>query len=194
MAPRASPLWLRALKDPAAKAWIRRNRNEFPTESFLPDPVAYKDKIVLAREKVAALIADGMPYDDPKTQRLAELVLEVTPREAARELRIPRPEVYLRIRALKRLAINKWEAKREAEVLARNGPKRRAAPEGVALQTVRFTHAGEERYAYQVQIGRERTWLDSEGFRFTADVQELLNNLEAYQVEFELLEVYNGKA
>ncbi len=190
--PKTDPLWLRAIKSPEAKAWLRKHRNEFPTESFLPDRIAYKDKIVLAREKVAAVIADGMPYTDPKTQELAELVLQVPPRQIAKKLRLSRREVYLRIRALKRLAIRKWQVKRDAEILAR-GPRARAADTS-PLRTIKFATGDREQFAYEVQVGKQRVWLDSERKRFTPEIQELLNHLDDHADAFQLLEVENRGA
>lgn len=193
---RPDPLWLRAIKEPAAKAWLKKHKDEFPTESFLPDRIAFKDKIVLAREKIAAIIADGMPFEDPDQQELAKLVLLSTPRVIAKRLQITRRETYLRIRALKRAAVRKWRYKREATVnlRARKGPSIYQAPEGVALQTVKFTMGEREQYAYQVSFKSGPAWLDAQGVRFDTDVQEVLNNLEHFGIQFETLEVYNGKA
>lgn len=193
---RPDPLWLRAIKEPAAKAWLKKHKDEFPTESFLPDRIAFKDKIVLAREKVAAIVSDGMPYEDPDQQELAQLVLSCTPRIIAKTLRITRREAYLRIRALKRTALRKWKQKRAASILerARKGPSIYEAPEGVALQTVKFTRGEREDYAYQVAFKSGPAWLDSAGVRFSDDVQDVLNNLDSYGGQFEVLEVYNGKA
>lgn len=192
---RPDPLWLRAIKEPAAKAWLKKHKDEFPTESFLPDRIAFKDKIVLAREKIAAIIADGMPYEDPDQQELAQLVLTCTPRVIARQLRVSRRETYLRIRSLKRAAVRKWRDKREAAVneRARKGPSIHEAPEGVALQTVKFTMGEREQYAYQVSFKAGPAWLDAQGMRFSDDVQEVLNNLDSLGLNFEVLEVYNGK-
>ncbi len=189
------PLWLQVLRDPAAKAWIKKHSNEFPTESFLPDTTCFKDKIVLAREKLADIIADGQPYPDPKQQTLSELVLVHTPRVIAKMLKIPRREAYLRIRALKRAALKAWEGKRQAALNARGRRARLPeAPEGIALRTIRFESGEREIYAYEIQLTSERTWLDAEGKRFTPDVQEILNNLEKYKVNFTTLEVYHDGA
>lgn len=191
---RPDPLWLRAIKEPAAKAWLKKHTEEFPTESFLPDPIAFKDKIVLAREKVAAIIADGVPYEDKDQQALAVLVLSCTPRVIAKQLQFTRREVYLRIRALKRTAIRKWREKRDQSVLerARKGPSIHEAPEGVALQTVKFTFGEREQYAYQIAFKGGAAWLDANGVRFSNDVQEVLNNLGTHAESFEMLEADNG--
>ena len=192
---RPDPLWLRAIKEPAARAWLKKHKEEFPTESFLPDPIAFKDKIVLAREKVAAIIADGIPYEDKDQQALAELVLSATPRVIAKQLRLSRREVYLRIRALKRAAIRKWKEKRDATILerARKGPSIREAPEGVALRTVKFSSGERDQYAYQVYFKGGPAWLDSNGVRFSDDVQDILNNLDSHTESFETLEVDDGR-
>ncbi len=193
-AKRPDPLWLRAIKEPAAKAWLKKHKEEFPAESFIPDPIAFKDKIVLAREKVAAIIADGMPYEDKNQQLLAELVLSETPRVVAKRLRISRREVYLRIRALKRTAIRKWQEKREAAVLerARKAPSIHEAPEGVALRTVKLTAGEREEYVHQVYFKGGPAWLDANGIRLSDDVQDILNNLDEHSEGFEVLETYNG--
>lgn len=192
---RPDPLWLRAIKEPAAKAWLKKHKEEFPTESFIPDPIAFKDKIVLAREKVAAIIADGVPYEDKDQQALAELVLSCTPRVIAKRLRLTRREVYLRIRALKRAAIRKWRDKRQDAILARarKAPSIHEAPEGVAMKSVKFTVGEQEQYAYQVHFKKGGpAWLDINGMRFADDVQDILNNLDAHADGFEMLEVDDG--
>jgi hypothetical protein len=187
------PLWLRALQDEEAKKWLSKNKQEFPIESFLPDPVCFKDKVVLAREKIASVISDGLPYDNPAQDELARMVLEITPREIAKKLNISRREAYLRIRALKRAAVRKWRIKRERAIMARGHKPRSlpAAPEGIALRTIKFVSGEKEQFAYLVQLStKERVWLDAAGIRFTKDVQEILNNLEDYKVQFEVLETY----
>lgn len=191
---RPEPLWLRAIKEPAAKAWLKKHKEEFPTESFLPDPIAFKDKIVLAREKVAAIIADGVPYEDKDQQALAVLVLSCTPRVIAKQLRLTRREVYLRIRALKRTAIRKWRDKRDQAVMerARKGPSIYQAPEGVAMKTVKFTLGERDQYAYQVAFKGGPAWLDVNGVRFSNEVQEVLNNLVVHASSFESLEADDG--
>ena len=182
------PMWLRVLRDPEAKKWLAKHKREFPAESFLPDPIAFADKRVLAREKVASVIKDGMPYEDERQQRLAELVLEHPPRKVASILRITRKETYLRIRALKRAALTKWRAKRDRDVLER--AKLRVEPtEPRVVRNRMFEYGGQQQTVYLITNGAVNVWVDEVGHAFARDVQEILNDLDGHKDAFETLDV-----
>ncbi len=185
-AKKSVPLWLRALRDPEAKEWLKKNRQEFPERSFLPDRTSFRDKIVMARHKVADVIAAGMPYPEPEQQVLAELILSVTPREIAKIMGITRREAYLRVRALKNYAIKRWKLKRTEAIMAR-GRKATLTPAQRAVRTVLFTLGEREEAAHLVRMGALHQWVDGEGKRFTSDVQEILNEIHDHRDGFELL-------
>lgn len=191
MAPRKRPLWLRAIKDPDAAAFLKAHPEEFPVNSFLPDPVEFGQKRKFANQQIADLIASQMPFRDPNQQRLAELFLSVPPRDMAGILGWPRAKVYSRLRALKRFVLTKHRRDKAALLYGRGKDAfLEAAPEAIALETRHFELHDRRAVAYLINRDNQEFWVDDAGVKFPQSVQEVLNELDEHQTEFEVLDVY----
>lgn len=185
-----APLWRRALNDPEVKKFLADHSDEFSPEHFIPQPVEFKDRIVLGKGKIIAVIQDGMPFPDVQHQETAKLMLEYTPAEMVKLLGIPRHEVYKRIKSLKNYARRRW--KRRRNVLM-NGwsrkPRLECEPEIAAIKTRVFTRGETTETVYLVQRDDDMFWVNASGRRLLEEIQEVLNELDLHEGEFEVLEV-----
>ena len=187
---RKKPLWLRSLKEPQAAAFIKANPEEFPQKSFLPDPIEFGQRRKFANEQIAGLIAAAMPFKNKQQQKLAELFLSMPPREIAEELGWDRNKVYLRIRSLKRFVTDKHREEKAALINGRGKNARLdTEPQLCAVKQLRFTLAEQEKYAYLINRDDESFWVDEAGVKFTAPIQEVLNELDEHADSFEHLDV-----
>ena len=184
MSKKKTPLWLRALKDKDAAKFLKKHADEFPTKSFLPDPIEFGNRRKHANEQIATLIAAHMPLKNKQQQKLAELFLTMPPREIAEKLGWDRNKVYLRLRALKRFVIEKERREKEALVNGRQGSTQ-LADEGFTRK-LKFTLHEKEKFAYLSVAG---CWLDEEGAKFPQAVQDVLNELDEHSAGFEFLDV-----
>ena len=184
------PLWLRALKEPAAAAFIEAHPDEFPENSFLPDPIEFGQKRKHANEQIAGLIASYMPFQNRHHQRLAELFLTVPPREIAGLLGWDRAKVYSRIRQLKKFVADKHRRDKAALVNGRGKPaKLDTLPEICAVRHVTFRLGEREKTAYLCQRDDLTFWVDAEGVKYPQAVQDVLNELDEHAEAFEILHV-----
>jgi hypothetical protein len=187
---RSRPLWLRAIKDPEAQAFLKANAAEFPVNSFLPDPIEFGQKRKFANQQIADLMASQMPFSNPHHQRLAELFLSVPPREIAGKLDWPRSLVYSQLRALKRFVLAKHRREKAALLHGRGrDAELEAPPDVIAIDQVSFTLHERTATAYLVSRGNQEFWVDEAGVKFSASVQECLNELEEHREQFEILDV-----
>lgn len=189
MSPRKRPLWLRAIKDPEAQAFLKANSEEFPVNSFLPDPIEFGQKRKFANKQIADLMASQMPFKSPH-QQLAELFLSVPPREMADALGWPRPKVYSRLRALKRFVLARHR-REKASLLNGRGKdaELEAEPETIAIEQLSFELHNKRANAYLIARGDQEFWVDDAGVKFQASVQEVLNDMEEHRDGFEVLDV-----
>ncbi len=182
------PLWLRALKEPESAAFIKANSEEFPENSFLPDPIEFGLKRKHSNENIAGLIAAAMPFANKRHQKLAELFLSMPPREIADKLGWPRDKVYVRIKQLKQYVLEKHRREKASLV---NGRGRSAAleapPEMVAIRHITLTLGERERTAYLIARDELEFWVDEAGVKFPQSVQEVLHELEEHKDGFEVL-------
>ncbi len=188
--PRKKPLWLRALKERDAAAFIKANPEEFPQKSFLPDPIEFGQRRKFANEQIATLIAAAMPLKNKQQQRLAELFLSMPPREIAEKLGWDRNKVYLRIRSLKRFVLDKHR-RDKAELINGRGKdaKLDTEPKYCSVRNIMFTLGEREKYAYLISRDELTFWVDEEGVKFPQSVQDVLNELDEHAPEFECLDV-----
>jgi hypothetical protein len=178
---RKKPLWVRATKDKDAAAWLKKNRKEFPSKSFLPDPIEFGSRRKHANEQIALLIAAQMPFENKQQQRLAELFLSMPPREIARVLRVDRKTIYLRIRALKKFVLERHRAEKAALVHGRG----EQVPNEAQTRILQFTLNERTEFAYLVGCW----WCDEFGLQFPAEIQDILNELDEHEAGFEVLDV-----
>jgi hypothetical protein len=189
---RKRPLWLRAIKDPQAQAFLKSNSEEFPVNSFLPDPVEFGQKRKFSNQQIADLIASQMPLKDPNQQRLAELFLSIPPREMAAALGWPRSKVYSRLRGLKRNALARHRREKSALINGRGkDAKLDALPATIAIGQAVFHLHEREVTAYLISRDEQLFWVDAAGIKYPAAIQEVLHDLDEHRDVFEVLDV-NG--
>lgn len=186
MSKKKTPLWLRALKDKDAAKFLKKHAEEFPTKSFLPDPIEFGNRRKHANEQIATLIAAHMPLKNKQMQKLAELFLTMPPREIAEELGWDRNKVYLRIRALKRFVVEKERREKEGLIDGRTNAVVPGKDLNDYSRKVKFTLHEQEKYAY---LTTKLGWVDEEGAQFPPLVQDVLNELEEHTEGFEFLDV-----
>lgn len=188
--PSKRPLWLRALKEPEAAAFIKANPDEFPVNSFLPDPVEFGQKRKFANENIAGLIAAAMPFKSKQHQKLAELFLSVPPREIAERLGWDRSKVYSRIRSLKHFVIDKQRREKAALLNGRGkDAKLDTHPSLIAYRTIQFELGERQAAAYLIVRDELKFWVDELGVKYPQAVQDILNELDEHVGGFEVLDV-----
>lgn len=188
--PKKKPLWLRALKEREAATFIKKNSEEFPQKSFLPDPIEFGQRRKFANEQIAALIAAAMPFKNKQHQRLAELFLSMPPRDIANELGWDRNKVYLRIRALKRFVMDRQRREKAALINGRGkSAQLDTEPQYCATKQLKFTLGERERFAYQITRDETVFWVDDAGLKFPQAVQDVLNEIDEHSDAFEMLDV-----
>jgi len=187
--PSKRPLWYRALKEPAAAAFIKAHPEEFPQNSFLPDPIEFGQKRKFSNEQIAGLIAAYMPFKNKKQQKLAELFLSVPPREIAEQLGWDRSKVYSRLRALKRFVVDKHRREKAALLNGRGkDAKLDTHPTLCAIRRVHFTLGERMAAAYLIVRDENEFWVDELGVKFPQSIQEILNELDEHVDSFEVLD------
>lgn len=190
MSRKKKPLWLRALKEPAAVAFLKKHTEEFPQKSFLPLPIEFGQRRKFANEQIATLIAAAMPFKNKQQQKLAELFLSMPPRDIAEALGWDRNKVYLRIRTLKRFVLEQHRRDKAALLNGRGkDAKLDTEPQFCAIRQLKFTLAEREKYAYLISRDDESFWVDEAGIKFPLAIQEVLAELDEHVDGFESLDV-----
>lgn len=139
---------------------------------------------------MADVIKEAMPFDNPEHQMLADMYLVMSARRIASKLDWPRHKVYVRLRNLKRIAIRRWKSKRRKMLGAREETRDLDTQPGLmALKVKLFTFLGKTKNAYLIQLDDELSWVDDGGKAYTDEVQVILNNIEEYASEFEVMDV-----
>lgn len=188
--PSKRPLWYRALKEPSSAAFIKANPEEFPVNSFLPDPIEFGQKRKFSNEQIAGLIAASMPFKNKQQQKLAELFLSVPPREIAERLNWDRSKVYSRIRALKRFVTEKHRREKAALLNGRaKSAKLDSTPDRCSIRQVTFELGERRKTAFLIQRDELQFWVDEEGMKYPQVVQDILLEIDEHASTFEVLDV-----
>jgi hypothetical protein len=184
------PLWTRVLRDKASRAWLKQHANEFPTQSFVPDDIAFKDKASSAQQFIAEIFTELLPKLKGDDRKVVKLYLQTHPSRMADALGWERKDVYLAIRRLKRQALRAWKASRDDATLERAGKlDLDAPPERVAIRTLCFRLHGKERRAFLVSRDDLEQWVDEAGALFAEEVQEILHALPEFSPGFSVVDV-----
>jgi hypothetical protein len=187
-------LWSRILQDPKCKEFLKKHKDEFAKESFVPQPIAFPE-LGIPSSFMADVIKEAMPFDNPEHQMLAEMYLAMSARRIASKLDWPRRKVYVRLRNLKRIALRRWKSKRRKMVGAREETRDLdTSPDLIALKVKTFTFLGRSKNAYLIQVDEDDDlkWVDENGQAFTQEIQVILNNIEEYGQEFEHVDIDNS--
>ncbi len=167
----------RLLADKESREWIREHEDELPFTGYLPYSTNYTKIRGHDAKYVMDTIEAGMPYTKPAMQKLAELYLQLPPRQVATELGLDRSQVYERIRDLKTLAFRKLAKSNDKLINARDGKADLDAPPSfVFLKQRRLSYRDQVRVVYFVE--RFAAWVDESGALFPAEIQDILNNYE----------------
>ncbi len=112
------------------------------------------------------------------------------PRDIAEKLGWDRNKVYLRIRTLKRFVLDQHRRDKAALLNGRGkDAKLDSEPQHCAIKQLRFELHEKEKFAYLISRDEETFWVDEAGVKFTASIQEVLNELDEHVDGFDVLDV-----